>query len=216
MSTNPLSLALPTAAGGALPQRVEEDLLAAPTTSASAQGLPFWGDNPDAWDTALIAGRTIPGRVAVTAKVKNRVDRKSVPGSHGAKYTHIGYAPAEVTLDIEVWTPEHLSRLNDLVRLIRPRKGTPEPVVINHPSLSMLDVSAVLVIEVGNLQRKGDSGVMHMTITAMEYVPAGNDKAKVGTAKSTKDAANFDNALTTEADKRVKELKRPSKQNAQP
>lgn len=209
---NPLGLVI----GGALPSRVEEDLLLQPTSTTEAQGLPFWGDNPDAWDTALIAGQLVPGRTTVTAKAKNRVDRKTIPGAHGAKYTHVGYAPAEVSLDVEVWTPEHLTRLRDIVRLIRPRKTAPQPVVISHPSLSMMEISAVLVLEVGNLQKKGDSGVMHMTITAMEYVPKGNEKAKVETAKKTKDASSFDNALSPEADRRIANSKRPSTQNKAP
>lgn len=211
---NPLSLALPTAAGGSGVETVHEDFLREQRSAVVAEGTPFWGTNPNAWDTALIAGRAIPGRCVPHAKVKNRVDRKTIPGTHGAKATHIGYAPAEIRLEITIWTAQQLGELEDIIRLVRPRKTAPQPFTISHPSLSMLDISAMLVIEIDNLQQKGEAGFYALTIHGMEYVTRGNDKAKVETAKKTKDAGSFTNALSEETDKRLKDQRKPSAQNA--
>lgn len=210
---NPLKVALPTLNGGGGPS-VFEDFTLGPTSAAIATGLPFWGDAPDAWDRALIAGRLVPGRVVVEAKVKNRIDKKSIPGTHGAKMTHIGYEPAEVTLTIEIWTAAQLDELRSIVQLIRPRKSAPQPFTLQHPSIAMLDITSVLFMEVANLRPKGD-GMYSMTITGLEYVPKGK-KAKVVTADKPSALSQRTNALSEETDKRLKDAKKPSVQNTEP
>lgn len=153
------------------------------TVGGPVSGVPFWGDNGDAWDTIFFGGTEAPGLARVMGAVKSRVDHKSLPGTNGMRTTHIGYEAAEVDVELRIWMPEHLSDWTNLVRTLRPRKGAPKAITVSHPSLTMYDVRSVTVMELSLPERDDGGDFYKIKMKLREYVPTGNQKAKVETTK---------------------------------
>jgi hypothetical protein len=88
----------------------------------TAQGQPFWGDKPAAWDTVSIAGKRLPGvaKLSGTA-MEHRTDRQKSAGRHGAKIILSGYEPAPFDIILTLWTEEHLRTFEALIPVLKPK-----------------------------------------------------------------------------------------------
>lgn len=90
---------------------------------ASASSAPFWGDQPDSWDAVYLAGVRIPGLCTVGGKgFEQRVDKKKTAGKHGAKITRTGNECADIDITVRMWTQEHLTAFEQLLKAVKPRK----------------------------------------------------------------------------------------------
>lgn len=151
-------------------------------STRSQSAIPFWGDDPDAWDTIFFAGEAAPGLAKVTGEVKNRVDKKMLPGTNGAKMTHIGYEPAEVDVELRLWMPEQLKAFADLVKQLRPRRNSPPPVTVNHPALALYEIRSAQMLSIGLPEYDDHADCYRVKMKLREYVTSGNQKSKVKTA----------------------------------
>lgn len=97
--------------------------------------LPFWGDNPKAWDTVFIGGRKVPGICRVQGKVARRHERKKISGKHGATFAFTGEDPTEISIKVQVWTQEQLGQYAELMRFLRTLKPRQEKVVVGYENV---------------------------------------------------------------------------------
>ena len=119
------------------PPGIDVGLSSVVVTSQSRQ--PFWdpggfkpsidsGSDPNweapvsawsQWDTAEIGtmdGRLrVPGLVRVTSRQKHRNQLKKPPGASGARGTLLGFEPAEVDMQVSMWTTAQLAQWELLV-----------------------------------------------------------------------------------------------------
>jgi hypothetical protein len=65
-----------------------------------ASAIPFWQDDPLAWDRLSINGALVPGRVRVTVKRAPRLDVRKPPKMHSAVLVDQGKPPAEGEIEI--------------------------------------------------------------------------------------------------------------------
>jgi len=63
--------------------------------------IPFWGDNPLAWDQIKIGGTLMPGRCKVTFKPPQRLDVRKSPQTHNATLVDNGKPPIEGEIELE-------------------------------------------------------------------------------------------------------------------
>lgn len=139
-------------------------------------GVPFWLDNPDAWDKPVVAGITMPGICEVDGTGLAKLDRKSAPGSSGATLTYLGADPIEASITVTIWTKEHLATLQQVLDKITPLpgKGTRQPVTVSHPKFSMARVTRLFVSKIGMLKKSSRlrGGAMDLTINFVQHFPS--------------------------------------------
>lgn len=103
-----------------------------------------------AWDVCFLASLRVPGLVKVTCSTQRKVDTANGPGLDSAQLRFQGIDPAEVGIEIVVWTAEHLADLDLLLATVAPKKSKkpPQPYVIAHPVTDVAGVTAVIVEKV--------------------------------------------------------------------
>jgi hypothetical protein len=93
------------------------------TVSSETLAVPFWSDSPDAWDTVVIAGRSLPGICKMKGKIVRRVDRKNSTGTNGATITYVGDDVAEFEVTVRMWNDTHLASYAALIAFLRDRQS---------------------------------------------------------------------------------------------
>lgn len=100
-----------------------------------------------AWDVCFLAAQRVPGLVKVSCSTQRKVDAANGPGLDSATLRFQGIDPAEVGLEITVWTAAHISDLELLLATVAPKKSKkpPQPFLIAHPVTDAAGVTAVIV-----------------------------------------------------------------------
>lgn len=152
----------------------------------TASEAPFWGDEPESWDTAFVAGIKLPGVCRVKGGVKRKFDRKHTSGRNGPSVTYTGDDAAEFSIVVKVWTPEHLQELAAVVSRLKSMRGevttktsagtgglvgtattwtpsaTPKSkfpqmaLEVRHPTLSLIGITAAHLIEMSIPEPAGE------------------------------------------------------------
>jgi hypothetical protein len=170
--------------------------------------IPFWGDNPNAWDQARVAGVVLPGTVIIDAKVGARVDHKPIPGTHGGKTTFLNYEAAKVTMTVTVWTADQLEALADFITTVRPSTNI-QPIDISHPSLAILSISSVKVIDISAPKRNPALDSYSVVFEMLEnWVKP--TRAAVTSSSASKENKFQENAVSP---KITQDLEKPSRLN---
>lgn len=180
-----------------------------------SEGVAFWGDDPDVWESITIANTRFPGNCRLKGKIADKKDRKSKPGGTTIS-THYGYAPAEVEITLRLWTADHWSLFqNVIVPLVRPKPnaGPPAAYEVSHPALEVYGITKLEFIEADLPCQSGEVDIYEVNIKAREWLPP---VSKVTT--NTAAVAIRGNDLTTETNKRTgtTTVLPPSKANAGP
>ena len=170
----------------------------------AAPTAPFWDDDPDSWDTAVLGGATLPGLARIDGlELGSKWDVKEAPGSDGATETYQGYTPSPFQLVLRIWLSEQWTEWLRLAPQFRPKPGkeAPKPVDVVHPDLAVWGISRVILRKIR--PRKSD-GIYEVTFDLLEYFP---QPKKTVTATASGGLGTFQNALTAAGDKVVALLK---------
>jgi hypothetical protein len=99
------------------------------SSNAAPQGVPYWGEYPDAYDVVIIAGRPLPGLCSIKGKgYEMRAKHVKAQGKHGESTTYLANEPAEWVVHISMNTEQHLRDFEALVPLFKPpAKPKPKP-----------------------------------------------------------------------------------------
>lgn len=91
------------------------------TTSSVGDGVPYWGTQPDAYDTVVIAGLPLPGLCSVKGEgFEMRHEKKRPPGKHGATVKFIANEPTKFSIHVLMTEEAHLRTFERLVPLFKP------------------------------------------------------------------------------------------------
>lgn len=156
--------------------------------------LPFWYDQPDAWDTAILGGNTLPGLADVKVTKGRKLDVKQSPGTHGATLTDQGYKPAKVTITLTLHTAEQWAAFQAMAPSLEPPPGKAysQPFDILHPSTSVRGVKSVQIEDIDGPDKGSIPGTKVVTIKCVQYFPP-----KAGATNTPKTSiAPQQNALT--------------------
>ena len=133
--------------------------------------VPFWDDDPTAWDRLYIGGLLAPGFVRDIDVVRGRkVQKNAGPGIDGANLVAQGRNLAEVPITLEIVGRESLKRAEAFIRDRLPKAKDEGAVTFAHPLLTMHGLAALSIEEFDGPKRQSE-GVYHMTIKACEYRP---------------------------------------------
>lgn len=174
-----------------------EDPNTADIISIGSEG-PLFARNP--WDRVSLGGVTLPGIAEVSAKAKRKHDKKKENGTDGSTPTFHGYDPAQVTINIRVWTADQLQNLVEQLRTLWPApakggKGTPKgvkeppPFDIYHPKLAMLNITQVVIVEVDALKPGKVPGEQVLSLMCLEFKPP-PDKKRNASSTPTRSVEN--------------------------
>jgi hypothetical protein len=128
---------------------------------------------------------TTPGKATIKITKFRDVDKKKQAGSDGARITVHGVEPAEVDIELLIWTPEQLKALNALWPIIFPRayKDQVDAFDVSHPILQLHDVKS-LIFTAGSGPDIDKDRVGHFTMRAVEFLLP--KKKSVTTLKASK------------------------------
>ena len=86
-----------------------------------------WHTNPEAWDSAVIDGKTWPGIATINFKRANKWDTPKAQGSHGAPRKFKGVDLGTGSIEIVYWTQEQHDEIVTLLADLEPEPGKTEP-----------------------------------------------------------------------------------------
>jgi hypothetical protein len=150
-----------------------------------------WDTDPTPWDTCYLDGAALPGIATVEVSAGRKIDDRSASGRNGSSLVDKGQKAANVTINLQLWTEEHLtawgrvqpslSYRQERLPAARPgtktTKATPaadrnglrrerRAVAISHTVATLNDIRLVYVSEIRTNHPKG--GVLNVTITCLE------------------------------------------------
>lgn len=147
--------------------------------------IPFWGEAPEVWDSVSLGGVEIPGicRVAGTGlRVRKKSNRAA--GNDGAGVSMLGLDVVSFSIEVKLWTREHLEAFREIIRLAKPRKKAIQktetktvsrtvgydlvPLSVSHPALDLFGISECTVESV-SLPVERSPGLWASTIQCTEF-----------------------------------------------
>jgi hypothetical protein len=168
---------------------------------------PFWNDDPESWDSAVLGGVSLPGLARIDGlELASKWDVKEAPGTDGARETYQGYTPAAFQLVLRMWDGAQWEEWLKLAPQFRPKPGknSPDPIDVVHPELSVWGITRVILRK---LKPKKIPDFYEVSFDLLEHFP--QPKAA---ATSTANGAGktFNNALDGSPDPRTARPPRPS------
>ena len=142
--------------------------------------------NPQAWDSLVLGGQPNPGLAIVSdVKRKHEWDVKKGKGTFGATTTFVGRPPAQGSVEILLWKPEHFRAWDTFRALLKydPTKKSVQAVSVYHPAWADVDFKSVVTESIGSIVHKG-KGLYSVVVDFLEFFPAPK-KSAVSTPTSS-------------------------------
>lgn len=153
------------------------------TPMDAVQSVPWWVEDPDSWEAVWLDGARLPGVSFITGQVGLRHKRRRAAGVHGDNPVQFGYEAAKLSIELVLWTKEHLAAWSKQLQRLRPRaaRGQPPGVSISHPATTMLGINFVEVIHVSLLKCESPGmDIFSTQLELLEHIPQPTaNKAKV-------------------------------------
>jgi hypothetical protein len=130
-------------------------------------------DNPQAWDFVTISGVNSPGLAEVSEWPRHHEwDVKKGKGTLGGTVTFVGRPPATGKIKFMLWTAAHFQQWESFRALMKydPTKKAPQAVDIFYPSLADINITSVVVEDIGNIVHEGGQ-LYSITVAFLEYFP---------------------------------------------
>lgn len=165
--------------------------------------------NPNDWDVVIVNGMASPGVAKISGfKRSFGWDVKKGKGAKGSTVTLNEYPPAEGTIELTLWEPEHFEEWREFRDIWNydPTKKPISAVDIFHPVLADISVDRVVCKEIGQIEAQGQ-GLFKVTISLIEYNPPPK-KAATSTPTSSQSNANSKKAPGNTGDPVADELLR--------
>jgi len=146
----------------------------APFWQASTSGILDIGHRSE-WDTCQLGKHVLPGlaRVSISKPAERKVDVKSPDGKSKATLTIKGWEPAEVEIQLLLWTPIHWSAWRTIRTELRDPadRAESDPLEIHHPVTYDSGIDSILVKSITGVTEGAIRGTKTVKITGIEWVP---------------------------------------------
>lgn len=143
-----------------------------------------------AWDKVYIGLPTsgqpyTPGIAKVRVEKFRDVDKKKSAGSDGARITIHGVEPAQVEIELMIWTPEQFRQLTTLWSALFPAayKGAPPAYSVQHPAFTsgLYSISTLQFVKLEGPDISPDGRAL-FRLKAWEFLKPGTQSATVTAA----------------------------------
>lgn len=130
--------------------------------------------NPQGWDRCTLDGKVIPGHCRILhGGCGLKKDQKKKNGADGENPTYRGMATKPVGMEITTFNDPDREALASQLGPYIPVPGVkPKPVSIDHPSLRLIRVFAVVIEEVDALIPEAGTTKAKMTIAMQHWLPS--------------------------------------------
>ena len=159
-------------------------------------------DNPQAWDSCVLAGNTTPGRCDVKGfKRTNEYDVKAGKGTKGATETLKQQPPAKGTITFYAWRADQFAAWDLILPLIKydPLKDKSKQAFdIYHPALADIEMTSALPPENLGIWEHDGGQMYHRDIEFLEYTEAPN--ANISSTANGSDASKKIDAALAKGD----------------
>jgi hypothetical protein len=152
-------------------------------------------DDPESWNTVVLAGIKVPGLAKVVGNVSRKLDVKNAKGVDGATVTDDGADPSKIEITILLRSRAEWASFQQLIPLLNPnvKKGTAAAIDVSYPSLSLYGIRQMYVEEMSTPVDGSVSQTKEVTIRGMGWLPP---PAKPKSSKSaTPDTSASDQSL---------------------
>lgn len=185
-----------------------------------ASEIPYWGDDPLAWDQLKINGKLVPGKVRITVKRAKRLEVRKSPKMHNATLVDQGKPLAEGDIVITIGfesapgSPFGTARSQWAAwcaletELFGSKPGTRNAVIVSNPKFQWAKISRVYLEDPTGLDEEGP-GAKTIKIEWSQYGPKAPAEAGAVKAGPALKAGNTD--IRTLAN-----VKKPSSNNTGP
>jgi hypothetical protein len=151
-------------------------------------------NSPLLWDRLELHGSsgkvTVPGVASVDVTVAINEDTVDVPGQDGATTTVLGYKPAEITVNLQLWTPEQFKRFKNVITVYRPKRGqAPKAVDVVHPKLALYGIRQAYIFSINDPPYDPVNGY-RVTLQMREWWPESKKKTRGTSAVAPGTRAN--------------------------
>jgi hypothetical protein len=176
--------------------------LAALTPIAALGGsIEFWGNGSEEdldgviakhpWDVAYLANMALPGicEVKMVSVARVEIDKKKPKGVNYARVTILGYDPGTFDVSCKIWTRDHWTKLQQIVRTIwkgpTAERGDQASIAVRHPILRLAKVYSAIVVGFTPGVPGPEAGTMVFTFHLHENPRAQNKNVTASPAGST-------------------------------
>lgn len=141
----------------------------------TVSGIPFWESSPASYGTITLGKHTIRGVKDVQVKRARKRDKKSAPGTNGAKLGNKGFEAASVKIEWHVCTDEGDSpsqRWDEAATILadlEDRKRAEDALAIDHPFCAIRGITSVTVDSIEGPKVVESSGLFAFTLDCTEY-----------------------------------------------
>lgn len=147
-------------------------------------GIPYWHDDPDLWDSCELDDIACPGVTRVHVTRARKWDRKEVSGAHGETQSFKGTKAADVTIKVRYTKATEWTAIQALLAHIEPEptKQEPKPLTIKSPRTA---VRGIYTIQVDTIEGPDavERDIEELTINCFEFWPKPAAKHGSGTPK---------------------------------
>jgi hypothetical protein len=130
--------------------------------------------DPQGWDRCVLGGQVVPAHCRITHGACGlKKDPKSKSGADGSNPTYRGMDPKPISMEITTYNDPDREALASLLGPYIPVPGVqPKPVSIDHPSLRMIRVFAVVIEEPSALIPEPGTTKAKMTLLMQHWLPS--------------------------------------------
>jgi hypothetical protein len=166
------------------------------------------GIAPRNWDRLVLGGIVCPALATITrGGIKLREDKKSKAGADGTNPCYHGIDPQALGVELETYSDDDREALASILSKFTPiQDREPQPVTINHPSVRHLNISKVVLTEVGPFLPV-KPGVAKVHLSFSHWMPP---KSPGKSASHTPVKAAITNKLLEEAKRRANQNPKPT------
>lgn len=121
--------------------------------------IPYWLDDPDAWNHPIIGDVTLPGICTVVAEKGRDIDVKKTKGKDGATETDNGMEPGTVKISMWLGNRTHWEQWQAIRQKLDPSQpgALKSPMEIVHPACAERGIRNIIIkkISAGTPTAKG-------------------------------------------------------------
>lgn len=147
--------------------------------------IPFWDDDPKAWDYIVLGGTPFPGIVAITGSKGRKVDVQAAKGEDGGTLVDNGYDPAKGSISLRLFRRSEWEAWQAAFPGLDPAKKERLPVEVQHPALMAIGVQRIYITTIGVPTL--DAGILTVAMDWVQWFPSPKKTKGGATKKKTGD-----------------------------
>lgn len=144
-----------------------------------ATAIPYWIDDPDAWNHPTIGDVRLPGVCTVVAEKGREIDVKKTKGKDGVTETDNGMEAGTVKIAMQIGNARQWAEWQAVRSKLDPNNpgALKSPMEIQHPACSEAGIRAIVIKKISSTSPTAKAGRTY-TFDCVEWFPQPPKKTK--------------------------------------